>query len=235
MRYCTTETARPGSRETDLGRRAVLLGSATLMLSACKAPTLSLIADSTEKVFAAGAAAGDGVVNRRLIDSIPYSTLAVRVGSQPWALMVLSRAERGELRWVSGDGVIFVTADGVLLRTQGMERDLSWTFWQQPSTKPWPQAGLQGASRRIGLRPPMEGPVPVDVSISAEGRVELSLFGETRKTTLYREQLNFPTWRWAAQNRYWVDQNGTVIQSVQHYCPSVPAITLAFVSHSHAA
>jgi group 4 capsule polysaccharide lipoprotein GfcB/YjbF len=194
-------------------------------------PTLNLIADSSKKTFARGPAPMQ--VTRERIEAIPYSTLGVRVGPASWALMVLTTINDQELEWISADGVKFVTVEGTIVRTRGMPRDLSSTLWsggQAPPQFADPSALAQGKqqSRSLSFQPDLEGWVPVVSQISARGTENVDLFGESKTLAVYRERLDFPTWRWSAENRYWVDEKNNVRKSVQRYCPEVPPITLEF-------
>lgn len=215
---------------TVLTRRNLLQGlAATASLSGCSSlsPSLDLYTSS----FRGGKTAhGDYPMSAEQIQKLPYATLGVQVGINSRGVMVLANAQDSDYTWVSADGVIFVTRAGRLIRTRGLKRDLTEIDWSANDPLALFLRGRELQSAAAGgqsLKLPAEGPVPFEARYAMVGQTSLQVLNEQIPTQLIEERLNFPTWRWAVTNRYWIEtQRPIVRKAVQQFCPELGPIEL---------
>ena len=158
----------------------------------------------------------------------------MRIEDHPRAVIVLSTIEGRDLHWVSADRVTFVTRDGWLLRTRGLQRDLAATRWLPASgedpLRTFAQTGVLPARavyREIDLGHADEQRVAVESRFEIVKDETIVIQGRERATHRIDEIAVMRAWRWKTRNSFWVDpQSGQVWRSVQQYCPEMPPIQL---------
>lgn len=219
-----------------LSRRQMLGGLLATGLTGCASDPGSVFNLFSSTFTSKSRSADDYPLSSEQIRAIPYATLGVRVGSLPRAVVVLATVEGQRLQWVSADRSSFYTEGGRLVRSHGLERDLSATRWLAPAGDPL--AGFArggelpppGIYREIDLRHADEATVAVKSRFVAKGEETLLILGKQRLTRRIDEVAVMPSWRWETRNSFWVDpQDGRVWRSVQRFCPEMPPIEMVLL------
>lgn len=164
------------------------------------------------------------------IKASPYATLGARFGSGAPIVMVLATADGRDLHWVSADRAILVTREGRLIQTAGLPRDLRAT--QYVAADPLPQIFRSGSAesapriwRYVDMSNKDAFGVVVESRYSILGTEAISILGSEHQTLRVRERVRVPSWRWAADNVFWIDQQTAAVRKArQQYCPEVAAI-----------
>ncbi len=217
-------------------RREVLLGLAgsagTLALGGCgTSPTLDILGTAVTSLGEIGKPAAYGL-SAAQIDALPYASLGLRVGKGAPAIMILASIDGDELHWASGDGVVFVTKRGGLVKTVGLPRDLSSTQWAAADPlASYPLLPVVSRERSIyrfiDLRPNDDFSVPVESTFETKGDETISILGRSHSCMLVSEHVRVRKWRWSTDNLFWIDkESGRVWRSRQQFSPDTPTLTL---------
>lgn len=171
----------------------------------------------------------DTQFSKKLVDSIPYASMKVKIGKGNSGLVILEKIDKDEMSWVSADKVYFLIKNGKIIRTSGLSNNLS---------------GYQGFTpkfsellrREIKLQPveftsyySFSQPDLLDLKVSIiwkyEGEREIEILGEKKEVLLVEEMIRSKKIGWKARNRYWVDPNdGFIWKSTQSASPKIPEI-----------
>jgi len=200
----------------------------------CSTDPTSTVSLFTKTVTSKGRSASDYPLTAAQIHDIPYATMGVRIGDYPRAVVVLATADGRTLQWASSDRVTFVTRDGWLLRTHGLQRDLAATRWlASPDENPlrvFAQSGElppRGVYREIDLGHADEHGIAVESRFETGKDETIVIQGREHATRRVDEIAIMRAWRWETRNSFWIDpQSGRVWRSVQQYCPEMPRIEL---------
>jgi len=168
------------------------------------------------------ASMGNARINRDQAASIPYASMGYRLEGGNEGLLVLGTDNGGEQLWTSSAKVVIVTRDGRIVRTLGLEHDLSGLTiraGQAPAPaaaiaapftitrlEDFPELGLYGAI--------------VTCSARAAGRQTIKILGQPITTMRVDESCRSRKPEWSFTDNYWVDlDNGRVWRSRQHVHP----------------
>lgn len=211
-----------------LSRRLVLLTALGFGLSACSETIDTVVSDldfSSED--------DEGVpISRAKVDSIPYASIAAKIGNADKSLIVLGRVNQSELHWITADRISLVTRQGRLVQTAGLPSNLRRTELLGPD----PLAALGGGrlpaasarlQRLVDLEPPQRYGIMIrsayeDLGPAAVVIAELEF--DTRHVREINETREFD---WRFENEYWVDpEHGIVWKSRQHIHPDLPPVEI---------
>jgi hypothetical protein len=214
-----------------LNRRQVLGGLMASGLSGCASDSGSIYNLFSKTITSKSPSTSDYPMSSDQIRQLPYATLGVRIADHPRAVLVLATMEGQELHWVSADRVSFYTSNGRLIRTHGLERDLSGTQWLGQGRDPladFAASGTlpaRGVYRRLDFKHADETGIAIESSFELAGEETVVILGREHLTRRIDEVAVVPAWRWKARNSFWIDaQNGRVWRSLQQYCPEMPVI-----------
>ena len=215
-----------------LSRRQLLGGLLVSGVAGCASDQNSIVNLFSETITSKGLPAGGYPLSAAQIHDIPYATLGVRIAQHPRAVIVLATVEGRTLRWASADHVTFVTRDGRLLQTHGLDRDLAATR-RLPAANEDPMLAFaqtgdlppKGVYREIDLGHADEHGIAVESRFEARKDEIIVIQGREHATRRIDEITTMRAWRWEVRNSFWVDpQTGQVWRSVQQYCPEMPPI-----------
>ena len=174
------------------------------------------------------ASVGKVRVTREQAAAIPYASLGYTLGGGNQGLLVLATDSGGDLLWTSAAHVVIVTRDGRIIRTVGLDHDLSnvtsrnqggpvapATAVRTPFTSTWledfPDLGLYGV--RISCR------------AALAGRQSIKILGQVIATLRVDETCSSQDPGWSFTNSFWIDKDsGFVWRSRQHVHPNGPPV-----------
>jgi len=166
---------------------------------------------------------GNMRVTREQAAAIPYASLGYSVDDGNQSVLVLATDSGGELLWTSPAHVVIVTRDGRIVRTLGLEQDLSGMTARDNAKPVAPSAAIRApfASTRLEDFPEL-GLYGVIVSCRAHavGRQAVKILGQTLPTIRVDEACQSRKPDWSFVDSYWVDaDNSLVWRSRQHINP----------------
>ena len=213
-------------RPPRVARRGVLLCGFGAVVSACSG-SLESISESMRIAFRGY----EGVpITRARINTLPYASMAAKIGKGPRSLIVLGRADEGELHWFSADRTVLVTRYGRVVRTAGFPANIRNTRLLDDDPLPKIVSGpLSTATfrRLVDLTPTDRYGILITSSLEALGPETIEIAELHFDTEVYFETCTAREFDWSFENQYWVDpKNGLTWKSVQHIHPDIPPIEL---------
>ncbi len=201
-----------------------------IVLTSCAAIDTSRIAPGYSEAFKAlkNVVVGyeDTLVTKDLVKNIPYASSSLKIGKGPKGLIILESINSDQLTWVSADGVFLVTKNGRVIRTAGLNNNL--TEFNTPFTKTsfLDQSDGMTYSYYFSYDFPYLRNLEVKAKINNRGEVKVDLLGGQRLLTLIEEEIRNDYIGWSAINKFWVDKEGFVWKSEQHISPKVPRLII---------
>ena len=171
-------------------------------------------------------------ISRDKVNSIPYASIAAKIGKGPRSLIILGKVNGSNLHWITADRKGLVTRDGRLVQTAGLRSNLRRSQLLDDD----PLAGLGTGVRRAPgteLRRLMDFDQPRRYGLMiASGFQDLGpepvVIAELEWDTRHvRETCRAREIDWSFENDYWIDrQHGLVWKSVQHFHPDMPPVVM---------
>jgi hypothetical protein len=168
----------------------------------------------------------DKLITKGLVKNIPYASSSMKIGRGPAGLIILESINSDQFTWVSADGVFLVTRNGRIIKTAGLNNNL--TEFNSPFRKTsfLNQADETSYSYYFSYDVPYLTNLEVKAKINKKGEVKVQLLGGERLLTLIEEEISNDFIGWSAVNKFWLDEEGFVWKSEQHISPKVPKIVL---------
>lgn len=155
----------------------------------------------------------------------PYFQLQVNAPGGE-AILILARAEHGQLGWYGSGHDIVYTRDGLVVKTVGLPQNLDGSAF--PAENPF-RKGLQHLrtpleyTRRMDWSPGYRYGVIVNARLEPKGLEDVDILGTVRSLRRVDEALSAPGLGIHMTNRYWIDPaDGFIWKSRQYVAPGVP-------------
>lgn len=207
-----------------------------LLLSACTQKFNDVNATLDEALFGAE----DVALTSDKIAELPYASSFIRINDGAQLFMVLAFAEPNpatgvmQLKWLSSDKAMIVTESGRVVKTLGLAQVNLQSI--EPSTKTAPafaellqkqmnrNANYSWKTTNHYLYHYQADITPI---ISTSELISTPLW--KKKTTLVYETVNIKSLDTSFTNRYWVDEQGDVVKSVQYLGPKLGKIEMTIL------
>lgn len=166
---------------------------------------------------------GNVRITREQAAAIPYASMGYRLNGGNQGLVVLATDTGSELLWTAATHIVFVTRDGRIIRTVGLDHDLTGLTQGSAATPPSPAAARKAPFtttrledfKDIGLYG-----VTVTCRAAVKARQTIRILGQAIATTRVDESCESRVPSWSFVDSYWVDnESGLVWRSVQHIHP----------------
>jgi hypothetical protein len=166
-------------------------------------------------------------VSRDQAASVPYASMGFSLDGGNQVMLVLATDSGGELLWTSAAHVVVVTRQGRIVRSVGLDHDLSG-LTTRSAALPAPAAAIKGpfTSTRLEDFPDL-GLYSVLVSCRAQltGRQNINVLGQAIPTYRVDETCRSDRLQWTFTDTFWADaDSGLVWRSRQHIHPKGAAI-----------
>ena len=159
-----------------------------------------------------------------LINNIPYASSTLTIGRGAPGLIILESTIAGLDTWVSADKVFLIIENGRIIRTSGINNNL--TYFATPLKKTL----ISANSSKLNYYYSYDEPFLVDLKVSAEirviGRQQVKLINKEIELTLIEEHISNDYLGWNAVNKFWVDESNFVWKSEQHISPKLPVFKI---------
>jgi len=162
-------------------------------------------------------------VTRDQAASVSYASMGYSLDGGNQAMLILATDSGGELLWTSSAHVVIVTRDGRIVRTLGLDHDLSGVTTRNNTPPPPLAAAIRAPFTSTRLEDfPELGLYGVPVSCRAQmaGRQSIKILGQAVPTIRVDEHCNATGPDWSFTDNFWVDgDSGLVWRSRQHVHP----------------
>jgi hypothetical protein len=163
-------------------------------------------------------------VTRDQAASVAYASMGYSLDGGNQAMLILATDSGGELLWTSSAHVVIVTRQGRIVRTLGLDHDLSGLTTRNNVPPPPLAAAIQAPFTSTRLQDfPELGLYGVQVSCRAHavGRQSIKILGQAVPTVRVDESCRSSRPDWSFTDNFWVDgDSGLVWRSRQHVHPN---------------
>jgi len=166
---------------------------------------------------------GNVRVTRDQAAAIPYASMGYALDGGNQIMLVLATDSGGEMLWTSAAHVVIVTRQGRIVRTLGLDHDLSGLTTRNNAPPPPLTAAFQAPFTSTRLQDfPELGLYGIQVSCRAHmvGRQSINILGQAVPAVRVDESCRSSQPDWSFTDNFWVDgDNGLVWRSRQHVNP----------------
>ena len=169
----------------------------------------------------------ESIINKDLIDKIPYASSALKIGKGPTGLIILESKRGSKYTWVRADGIYIVIADGRIIQTAGLVNNLTNLvdpFSGKNFLKEFDQQEVYKYYQSYDK--PLLKNMELEVTIKKEAKESIDIYGNKMELQLYTETKVNKYIGWNSENKYWVDEDFFVWKSVQNISPKIPKIII---------
>lgn len=166
------------------------------------------------------------------IESVPYASAYLKIGSQKQVFVVLAFAESNpltgqtQLKWVSADKAMVVTENGHIVKTIGLQTtNLAGVYGDVPA---YSNSSVQYALSYDWSEQYHYG-FQAQVERSRQGKERVTTPISSTETDVYTELVTFPSLEESVENTYWVDSEGQVVKTRQHLGPKMVPVELTIL------
>jgi len=162
-------------------------------------------------------------VTRDQAAAVSYASMGYSLDGGNQAMLILATDNGGELLWTSAAHVVIVTRQGRIVRTLGLDHDLSSLTTRNNTPLPPLTAAIQAPFASTRLQDfPESGLYGVQVSCRAfaVGRQNINILGQVVPTVRVDESCRSSRPDWSFTDNFWIDgDSGLVWRSRQHVNP----------------
>ena len=166
----------------------------------------------------------DTQITKEIIDNIPYASSLLKIGKGPQGLLILERLSGNKETWISADEVYLVIQNGRIIKTAGLNNNL--IDFISP-VKDFNGLDQDQVNRYFYS---YDQPYLRNLEVSAELKIKtkepVEVLNKTLNLLLIEEEISNDYLGWNYTNRFWVDDQGEVIKSIQYISPRLPAFSL---------
>ncbi len=155
----------------------------------------------------------DRSIPQRYDDSFPYSYASVRVGRGQIIYVVLSQVDGSTLRWISSDGFEIKTINGKVVSSDGFDKNLVYKEINKDL-----ELNNKNLEERI---------ITVYSNDHDPFETRISLYRVT-KDSLIEERFHSSEIKWSGKNKFYLDDNGKVVRSINYVNPLMPKVEMQF-------
>lgn len=198
------------------------------LLFSCSTTTNSTLATVRQVAFGND----DVIMSAEQVKKLPYASAYIKIDGNPQAFVVLAYVDKDDrLTWVSANNTMFITKHGRIIKTIGLENDLSSisSVAQDPLTELIPKSNYRWQFQAEWATDYVSGYRMLS-HISYIGKFNISVIDASYGTNLFEENIsvehNGDSWK----NYYWVDpETSLVVKSKQRIGPNLPIIEMTIL------
>ena len=200
-----------------------------LLLESCSSFNLQRIAPNYYDAYVniKGSVMGfdDYPISRKLVQSIPYASMRLKIGKGSSGLLILEEKEENNFTYLSADNVRIVIRNGKIVRTSGLDNNLINIKEPKNSFEQFLASNRDKITYYAYLT--YDKPVLIDmqtkVTLEKIGKEEVTILDLKYSLLKFHEKIENPHLGWKIVNYYWVDpQDNFVWKSHQTISPILP-------------
>lgn len=179
----------------------------------------------------------DITISNNQIKQSNVDLISVRNGDRPLATMALAFIEDGQYKWLSRDGVMFITENGRLIRTVGLAHNLVYisNLSSDPLKTAIPQSKKTQWNRFIDTEYGDYG-VNLSSEISVVDNESIIVRSEPLLTKKYIEYVHYESEKYGEDkwtNTFWFHQaSGQLLRSSQKMSSQTEIIEIIYISRA---
>lgn len=227
----STTSYRRSEGPPDRGRRALLCAVPALVLAGCSSDQNSaanygaFLLKSGLNPFGPPPA-----ITRNQAAAVKYASIGLRVGDTAQLMLVLAEATTDTKLWSSAAHIALQTRFGRIIRTSGLDANLSDTLLTMPDPLATGFAGGDDKHqflRSVDFADRSLYGVTIASHFSEPVRQDIEIIGATIKTFHVRETCTCAFLDWNFENQYWADINtGMIWRSIQSTHPALDPLQI---------
>ncbi|MCC5824637.1 YjbF family lipoprotein [Alkalimonas sp.] len=163
-----------------------------------------------------------------------FDLIYIQPDNAPRASMVLAKLEHGQHKWLSADHVMLVMEHGRIVRTLGLNNDL--TYVSNTAADPLREKVVQDADakwqRLTDWQYRQQSGYQLS-SVFSQQQADITVFEQRFSTRLIREQVTVAQTNTTFENLFWFDEStGVLLQSRQQLAPHSPVFHITYISQA---
>ncbi|SEA28655.1 YjbF family lipoprotein [Alkalimonas amylolytica] len=163
-----------------------------------------------------------------------FDLIYIQPDNGPRATMVLAELEHGQHKWLSADNVMLVLEHGRIVRSLGLNNDL--TYVSNTAADPLRQKASLDTNaewRRLTDWQYRQQSGYQLASVFGLEQAEITVFERVFSTRLIREQVTVAQTKETFENLFWFDEStGVLLQSRQQLAPHSPVFHIIYISQA---
>lgn len=207
--------------------RILFLCSMSLLFS-CSTTTNSTLATVRQVAFGND----DVIMSAEQVKKLPYASAYIKIDGNPQAFVVLAYADEDDrLSWVSANNTVFITKHGRIIKTVGLENDLSLisSAAQDPLTELRSKSNYRWQFQAEWAMDYVSGYRMLS-RLNHIGKSNNSIIDASYETELFEEDISVEHSGDSWKNYYWVDpETSLVVKSKQRIGPNLPVIEMTIL------
>jgi hypothetical protein len=169
----------------------------------------------------------ESIINKSMIDSIPYASSLISFGNNNKSLIILESAKENKNTWISSDKIKIIESNGRVLRTVGLPNDLYSIQRPELNFNMIIEEGKFSYVAYYSFRNPLLNNLKVEVQSTIVGKEIVEILGLKKELILIEENLYSPVINWSAKNKFWYDPaTDFVWKSRQYLSPKLPFVDI---------
>ena len=214
-----------------MSRKSLAIYVMTLYLCSCSSLNSSNIAPNFQTAYIAAKNAIFGYpdieIDSARIETIPYASMLIRIGKGPQGLLILESLNNEKETWVSADLVYIVIKRGKIIRTLGLVNNLTEVQSSFNSLKDFVKKGKESDEyySYYSYDEPKLVDMRVLIKLKNLGLQKVQLLSGEQNLFCIEEMVKNQYLGWEVINKYWIDEQGYVLKSIQNISPKLPEIS----------
>ena len=169
----------------------------------------------------------DEQIPASIIQNIPYASSLLKIGKGPTGLLILESKNDNIETWISADKVILLIRNGKIIRSSGLQNNLTNLISPFSSFKELKNSPLNYPYKiYLSYDKPSLLNLDIEVNITVKGSEKVQLFNREAELLLIEEEMVNKKIGWKRVNKYWVDEEYFVWKSEQYISPKLPKFYL---------
>tara|TARA_B100001769_G_scaffold252652_1_gene227204 strand:+ start:629 stop:1300 length:672 start_codon:yes stop_codon:yes gene_type:complete len=169
----------------------------------------------------------ESIINKSLIDNIPYASSLISFGNNNKSLIILESAKENKNTWISSDKIKIIESNGRVLRSIGLPNDLYSIQRPELNFNMIIEEGKFSYIAYYSFRNPLLNSLKVEVQSIKVGKEVVEILGLKKELILIEENLYSPAINWSAKNKFWYDPaTDFVWKSRQFLSPKLPFLDI---------
>lgn len=165
-------------------------------------------------------------ITKEVINSIPYASSILTIGKGVPGLIILAEVRGPEQTWVSADGVYLVISNGRIIKTSGLNNNLTQSILPKISFEDLREEQPYNFLYYLSYDKPFLNDLKLEARLSKLGKEEVKILDSIVLLHVVEETLSNDYIGWKTRNKYWIDDEGFVWKSIQNISPRLPPFVI---------
>ena len=165
-------------------------------------------------------------ITKEVVNSIPYASSILTIGKGVPGLIILAEVRGPEQTWVSADGVYLVISNGKIIKTSGLNNNLTQSILPKISFEGLREKQPYNFLYYLSYDKPFLNDLKLEARLIKLGKEEVKILDSIVLLHVVEETLSNDYIGWKIRNKYWIDDEGFVWKSIQNISPRLPPFVI---------